>query len=145
MKLSPGVRCRSVVRMGFKHFFQLVNGFSVRARAKRCGRGLKVNRPSTVTRFTELGNNVNFNGIRISGRGPVKIGNNFHSGRDCVILTSSHDYDSGEAIPYGSATIDRPVIIEDNVWIGERVIILGGSFKGRLDYPGRKSGCRDDS
>jgi len=88
---------------------------------------LKVNGLTIVTKNTELGKNVNFNGLVIRGNGKVVIGNNFHSGIGCVIITQSHKYDDGDAIPYDSHEyIIKDVIIKDNVWIGERVIILGG-------------------
>jgi acetyltransferase-like isoleucine patch superfamily enzyme len=73
-----------------------------------------------------LANNTNFNGMHVAGRGKVTIGSNFHSGRRCQIITSFHDYDDGEAIPYGTKNIDKEVIIEDNVWLGNDVIVLGG-------------------
>ena len=99
----------------------------VRKRAKKCGSGLHVNRFSVVSHSTVLGDNVNFNGIRISGIGTVSIGSNFHSGRDCLIISQNHNYDAGKAIPYDDSYIPKPVVIEDNVWIGDRVIILGGA------------------
>ena len=64
--------------------------------------------------------------MSIVGAGKVEIGDNFHSGTDCLIITSIHNYDSGEAIPYDATYIHRPVVIGDNVWLGSRVIILGG-------------------
>lgn len=87
---------------------------------------LYVNRRSNVTRNTILAKNVNFNGMNIKGSGVVKIGNNFHSGEGCLLITQNHDYDNGEFIPYGTKDIIKDVTIEDNVWIGDRVIILGG-------------------
>jgi acetyltransferase-like isoleucine patch superfamily enzyme len=90
------------------------------------GRGLKVNRPCQVTRSTYLGNNVNFNGLRIAGAGKVTIGDNFHSGRDCLLITQNHNYDQGEAIPYDRSVFCLDITIGNNVWIGDRVIILGG-------------------
>lgn len=101
--------------------------FLVKKRAKSVGKNLHVNRFSVVSRNTVLGNNVNFNGIRISGIGKVVIGDNFHSGRDCLIISQNHNYDNGECIPYDSTYIPKNVTIEENVWIGDRVIILGGS------------------
>ena len=90
------------------------------------GRGLRVNGPSRVTRSTHLGSNVNLNGLRVFGLGSVTIGDNFHSGIECVILTDIHNYDEGDAIPYDATIVLKPVVIEDNVWIGSRVTILGG-------------------
>ena len=66
----------------------------------------------------------------ISGKGMVSIGNNFHSGRDCLIISQTHNYDYGSAIPYDDTYIERPITISDNVWIGDRVIILGGAIIG---------------
>lgn len=80
---------------------------------------------SYVTKNTFLGNNVNFNGMEISGNGKIIIGDNFHSGPRCQIISSSHNY-KGNRIPYDETWIDKDVIIEDNVWIGNNVIILGG-------------------
>ena len=80
---------------------------------------------STVTKKTFLGKNVNFNGMSIGGCGSVTIGNNFHSGKECSIITQNHNYE-GEKIPYDDTDICKDVTIEDNVWLGNRVIILGG-------------------
>ena len=86
---------------------------------------LYVNGSSTATKKTFLGKNVNFNGMEIGGCGTVKIGDNFHSGKECSIITQNHNYE-GEKIPYDSTFVCKDVTIEDNVWIGNRVIILGG-------------------
>lgn len=64
--------------------------------------------------------------MRIKGGGNVFIGNNFHSGSGCKIITTYHDYDNDEYIPYGSKVIHKDVHIGDNVWLGEDVLILGG-------------------
>ncbi len=94
------------------------------------GRGLTVNCYSRVSRTTTLGNNVNFNGMVISGGGRVCIGNNFHSGAGCLVIAQNHNYDHGQAIPYDDSYILLDVDIEDNVWLGERVIVLGGVHIG---------------
>jgi acetyltransferase-like isoleucine patch superfamily enzyme len=62
----------------------------------------------------------------ITGLGGVEFGDNFHSGEDCKIITSFHNYDKGNAIPYDDTVITKDVKIGDNVWLGSRVIILGG-------------------
>lgn len=82
--------------------------------------------PTTLTSKTVLGKNPNFNGMKINGYGMVIFGDNFHSGTDCLIITSNHNYDFGKKIPYDETHIVKDVIIEDNVWFGDRVIILGG-------------------
>lgn len=82
---------------------------------------------SNVTKNTSLGANVNFNGMKIVGGGAVRIGNNFHSGRQCLMITQNHKYDGGDAIPYDTKEyVFKDIVIEDNVWLGDRVIVLGG-------------------
>jgi acetyltransferase-like isoleucine patch superfamily enzyme len=89
------------------------------------GKNLTVNKRTRITKNAFLGNNVNFNGINISSGGKVIIGDNFHSGEDCMIIARYHNYE-GIAIPYDNTYICKNVVIEENVWIGNRVIILGG-------------------
>lgn len=76
-----------------------------------------------------LGANDNFNGTVIKGNGKVIIGDNFHSGQDVLMLTSFHNY-MGTKIPYDETVITKDIVIGDNVWLGDRVIILGGVTVG---------------
>ena len=87
---------------------------------------LRVHGRTKLTRNTYLGKNVNFNGTAIQGNGRVTIGDNFHSGEEVLFLTQIHNYDSGDAIPYDHTVIVKDITIEDNVWLGTRVTILGG-------------------
>ena len=91
---------------------------------------LKVNYPSFVNTNTILGQNIHLNGLRIAGQGQVIIGDNFHCGYDCLMITQVHNYDKGDAIPYGNDYIYKKIVIEDNVWLGDRVIILGDATVG---------------
>jgi len=87
----------------------------------------KVNFYSRFTKSTFIGKNCHFNGMIVRGNGKVVIGNNFHSGKNILIINTYHQYDGGNAIPYDTQKmIDKEIIIRDNVWIGDRVIILGG-------------------
>ena len=81
---------------------------------------------TSLTGNTILGKNPNFNGMIIGGYGKVTFGDNFHSGRECIIITSNHNYDTGTHIPYDNTNIIKDVEIGDNVWFGDRVTILGG-------------------
>ena len=105
---------------------QCLFGNIIRKKAIKCGKDLKVNHWSMINRNTSLGNNVSFNGMQITGGGEVVIGDNFHSGRECLMITQNHNYDEGEAIPYDNTYIKKDIRIGDNVWLGDRVIILGG-------------------
>lgn len=110
----------------YQNFKRNIYKNNVKKVAENVGKDLKVNRDSYVTSNTKLGNNVNFNGMKIQGHGNVTIGNNFHSGIECMVITDIHNYDKGIAIPYDNTIISKDIIIEDNVWLGNRVIILPG-------------------
>ncbi|MEX3039026.1 acyltransferase, partial [Serratia fonticola] len=53
----------------------------------------------------------------------VDIGDNFHSGSGCKIITQVHNY-KGNALPYDNTYIIKNVKIGDNVWFGMDVTIL---------------------
>ncbi|GHV46303.1 hypothetical protein FACS1894204_07630 [Synergistales bacterium] len=97
----------------------------IRLSCADCGKSLRVNGFSRVTKNTNLGNHVNFNGMTIQGNGVVRIGDYFHSGPGCLIIASNHNYE-GEAIPYDSTYINTDITIGDFVWLGSRVLILSG-------------------
>ena len=82
--------------------------------------------PTSLTEHTILGHNTHFNGLTVWGEGTVNIGDNFHSGHGCNIRTITHNYDTGEALPYDSTWTVEDVVIEDNVWIGQDVMVLPG-------------------
>ena len=61
----------------------------------------------------------------VNGNGTVIIGDNFHSGIECMMITQNHDYDDGSAIPYGDKYHLKTINIGDNVWLGNRVTLVG--------------------
>ena len=63
---------------------------------------------------------VNFGGL-LSGYGKIKIGNRVSIGYKVTIITETHNLHSKNF-----DIILKPVIIEDNVWIGSNVTILPG-------------------
>lgn len=77
-----------------------------------------------------MGDNCNFNGMQVLGEGSVKFGNNFHSGSECMILTQNHNFDGGRAIPYDDTYVQKHIVIEDNVWFGNRVTVVGNIVIG---------------
>ena len=90
---------------------------------------MRVNGPTYISKHTILGKNVSFNGMQIRGKGQVEIGDNFHSGSGCKILTQVHNYE-GEALPYDNKVILKNTIIGHNVRFGDYVTILGGVIIG---------------
>jgi chloramphenicol O-acetyltransferase type B len=85
---------------------------------------------SGFTRNTVLGRNVNINGMTLIGGGHVEFGNNFHSGIECMIISTTHTFRAGQTIPYDGTSIVRPVVIKENVWFSARVTILPGVTVG---------------
>jgi len=114
-----------IFRLLSKKIFTLVGLLTIGDRQERffCGGYCR------FTKNTVVGNNVNFNGMKIRGGGNVRIGENFHSGTDCEIITQNHNFE-GEKIPYDSKYVYKDINIGDNVWLGNRVIILPGVFIG---------------
>lgn len=112
----------------------------IRRKSAQCGKGLYCGGKSWVTGNTYLGNYVSFNGMGISGNGKVVIGDYFHSGVGCQIITSFHNYE-GNKIPYDETFLDKDVYIGDCVWLGNDVIILGGGENWRRGYYTGRVSC----
>jgi acetyltransferase-like isoleucine patch superfamily enzyme len=77
----------------------------------------------------ELHNNVTINQFcYIVGKGSLYIGSDVMIGAGSKITTSSHDFQSTE-IPMNQQGISfESIRIEDDVWLGFNVIILGGTI-----------------
>jgi len=88
-----------------------------------------INHKCVFNRNTHLGKNCHFNGMNISGGGKVIIGDNFHSGTSCMMISQNHNI-YGKALPYDNTYIYKDIEIGDNVWLGSRVIILAGVVIG---------------
>jgi maltose O-acetyltransferase len=76
-------------------------------------------------RNSEIGDNSGIGAY--SSLGTVRIGNYVMMGTHCLILSQNHRFDDLN-IPMCKQGFqqDDPVIIEDDVWIGSKVIILPG-------------------
>ncbi len=62
----------------------------------------------------------------LDARGSLRIGDNVSISPEVAILTTQHDWRAPDF-----ALESRPVVIEDNVWIGMRAMILPGTQVGR--------------
>ena len=60
----------------------------------------------------------------------VTIGKNVRMAPECLIFTRNHKFNK-DKLEYDGYTETRPVIIEDDVWLGTRCIILPGVTIGR--------------
>ena len=98
------------------------------------GAGIRLNGEIRVTNpeGLQLGNNVHIgNNAYINTRGGVSIGDHTHISRNLTIYSSNHKFNNASALPYDSNFNDKPVVIEEGVWIGMNVNILPGVTIGR--------------
>ncbi|MBP5426667.1 MAG: acyltransferase [Clostridiales bacterium] len=105
-----------------------IRGFLCKKIFKSCGKNVNIERGVFFGNGGEicLGDN---SGIGINARlsGPIEIGKDVMMGPDVIIYTKNHNYSDINVpmIKQGSTAKDK-VVIEDDVWIGARVIILKG-------------------
>ena len=66
-------------------------------------------------------------GVNCLASGPIKIGRHVMIGPDVIILTQNHRFDRTDIpIQQQGYLPQEPVVIQDDVWIGTRAIILPG-------------------
>lgn len=90
------------------------------------GRDVNIQKGAVIAPDLIIGNNSGI-GLNCKLEGGVKIGNDVMMGPDVLMYTVNHKHDSLETPMrlQGKENI-RPIVIEDDVWIGARVIILPG-------------------
>ena len=80
-----------------------------------------------------IGNNCGFSGTRVRAGLSITIGNNVRCGANSYIAdTDAHSDDY-------RASKDRPIVIEDNVWLGLNVVVLKGVHIGKNSLIGANS------
>ncbi len=98
-------------------------------------RGVKIGGGSRIDTGTQIGYGTRINGaIVIKGRGHCEIGRYCAFGADVKIITSNHliDFPNLQCAlqrDIGATELDQargPVVIGNNVWIGDSAIILTG-------------------
>ena len=117
-------RIKWKLRRRYKIFWIRIYIKNAKKKLLKYGDNLSVNAPCVFEGKITVGHHVNFNGMKILGGGTVNIGNYFHSGSECMMITVNHNYE-GEKIPYDNTYILKTVNIGDCVWIGSRVTITG--------------------
>lgn len=98
---------------------------------KYCGHNVNIEPHVKFNLALEIGDNSGI-GEHAELYGEVKIGNDVMMGTNCIIYTENHEF-SRIDIPMRKqgASPSRPVIIDDDVWIGGRVTILPGVHVGK--------------
>lgn len=103
-----------------------LRGFCGRLMLKHCGKKVNIEQGAVFSAKATLGD---YSGIGINARinGECHIGSYVMMGTDVIVITRNHAY-SRVDIPMMEQGFEkeRPVVIGNNVWIGDRVIILPG-------------------
>lgn len=75
---------------------------------------------------TYIGNYVAINrNCWITGGGSIKIMDYAQMGPNCNILSSNHSFKRDELI-FNQGSVDKPVLIKEDVWLGANVVVLPG-------------------
>jgi acetyltransferase-like isoleucine patch superfamily enzyme len=83
----------------------------------------------TVPECVELGNNVSIAPyVHMWSDAGIKIGNNVMIASHTAITTLTHDYTQEKM---RNTIVSKPIVIEDDVWIGAHAVILPGVTIGR--------------
>ena len=108
-----------------------VRAFCGKLMLEHCGQNVNIEQGARFSSAVRLGDN---SGIGINARieAHVTIGNDVMMGPECMMFTSNHA-SADLTIPMNRQGFDapRPIVIEDDVWIGARVIILPGVRVGK--------------
>lgn len=111
---------------GFKIGQKAIRAFCGRLMLKKCGKKVNIEHGAIFSAKTSLGD---YSGIGINARihGECTIGDHVMMGPDVVVITRNHAFDRTD-IPmmFQGFEEEKPVVIGNDVWIGERVIILPG-------------------
>ena len=97
----------------------------------KCGKKVNIEKGAEFPSSVELGDYSGI-GVRAQINGKVIIGKHVMMGPDVCIYVRNHAFDRTD-IPMDQQGFanERIVVIEDDVWIGARVIILPGVHIGR--------------
>ena len=95
------------------------------------GKNTKIDKGAFFSMNVTLGNNSQI-GPFCEIRGGVTIGDNVMMAPEVVFYTSNHCHQSTEVpmLQQGYTPI-KPIYVEDDVWIGRRVIVLPGVTIGK--------------
>ena len=109
---------------------KLLRGLAGKLMLDYCGNKINIDRNATIGNHISLGD---YSGIgKNSYIGDyVTIGTHVMMGPDCLIYTRNHEFGNVETpICFQGFQNYKPVRIENDVWIGGRVIILPGVRRG---------------
>ena len=99
--------------------------FFARKILKRAGKNINIEKGAKFNGNCTLGDNSNI-GVHCELNGTVEIGNDVMMGPEVVIYTRNHAHKGAKPMNQQGYEEEKKVIIENDVWIGRRVIILPG-------------------
>lgn len=108
-----------------------VRAFCGKLILRHCGTNVNIEKGAQFSAEVSLGDNSGI-GVNAQISSEVTIGNDVMMGPYCFIYTSNHRMDRADIPMWRQGfTEAKPVVIEDDVWIGARVTILPGVHIGR--------------
>ena len=107
-----------------------IRGFCGKLILTKCGKNVNIEKGAAFPSSVELGDNSGI-GIRARINGKAIIGKDVMMGPDVCIYARNHAFDRTD-VPMNQQGFapEKPVVIEDDVWIGARVIVLPGVHIG---------------
>ena len=121
----------SRIYLRFQNFLLKRQNKQFLARLKYCGDNVSIRQPVCLEGMDqiEIGDDVSIAAfVHMWGHGGIKIGNRVMIASHASIATITHDYTK---LQMYNTIISKPIIIEDDVWIGFNTIILKGVRIGR--------------
>ena len=84
--------------------------------------GVTIVRPENIS----LGDRVSIHEYCvIGGIGEINIGNNVAVAHSCSIISETHNFSETDILIKNQGITAQPIVIEDNVWLGCKITVLG--------------------
>jgi len=115
---------------GFKLGQTALRRFCGKLMLSHCGKKVNIEKNALFSHKVSLGD---YSGIGVNAKiyGTCTIGNYVMMGEDCTIITRNHKFDRTDVpMMHQGFEEERPVVIGNDVWIGDRVTILPGVHIG---------------
>ncbi|QEY24031.1 acyltransferase [Neisseria animalis] len=93
------------------------------------GRNANIEKGAYVLPDTVLGENSGI-GVNCEICRGLTIGKRVMMGPECLFYSTAHRFDRERRVFNGYTEV-KPIVVEDDVWIGRRAIIMGGVTIGR--------------
>ena len=107
-------------------FAKKLRCFFAKGILNRVGKNVNIEKGAIFNPNVSIGDNSGI-GVNCELNGKIDIGNNVLMGPEVVFYTTNHEFiDKDKTIISQGYRDEKPIIIEDDCWIGRRAIILPG-------------------